>query len=292
MANIRGEHQRSPSPTTLRICSHGVAEWSRLDGMGQLDDVRLSFNAVADVYDAVRPSYPPVLFDAMFQLLPSEPEIVEVGPGTGQATRELLARGASVHAIELGPAMASRLRSNLPLDRLRVTVADFEDADIPAASADAVFAATAYHWITAPAQLNRPASILRPGGLIAIFDLIQVDSPDDSGFFSAVQPVYERNGQGHFGSPAPTRVHATPPIHDRLAQDDRFKHVSLHSCDWDQTYTASDYRKLMLSYSGTQSMNEHDRIRLLDDIEAIVEQDFDGRVVRPIVATLTSASLA
>ena len=246
---------------------------------------------MVDVYDAVRPSYPAVLFDAMFQLLPSEPEIVEVGPGTGQATRDLLARGASVHAIEIGPAMATRLRSNLPSNRLRVTVADFEDAVIPPASADAVFAATAYHWITAPAQVNRPASILRPGGVVAIFDLIQVDSPEDCGFFVAVQPVYERYGQGHFGPPAPTRTLAKPPIHDRLAGDGRFDHVSLRRVEWDQIYTASDYRKLMLSYSGTQSMNEHDRIRLLDDIEAIIERDFDGRVTRPIVATLTSASL-
>ena len=75
--------------------------------MGRLDDVRLSFNEAVDVYDEVRPSYPDALFDALFQLLPAGPEIVEVGPGTGQATKDLLVRGASVHAIEIGPAMAA-----------------------------------------------------------------------------------------------------------------------------------------------------------------------------------------
>jgi hypothetical protein len=44
------------------------------------DDIRLSFNEVADIYDKVRPSYPADLFDALFQRLPSQPEIVEVGP--------------------------------------------------------------------------------------------------------------------------------------------------------------------------------------------------------------------
>ena len=86
--------------------------------MGRPDDIRLSFNEAAEIYDRVRPSYPADLFDALFQMLPSEPEIVEVGPGTGQATKDLLARGASVHAIEIGPAMAAKLRSNLPSDRL------------------------------------------------------------------------------------------------------------------------------------------------------------------------------
>jgi len=73
----------------------------------------------------VSPSYPADLFDALFQLLPSEPEIVEVGPGTGQATKDLLTRGASVLAIEIGPAMAAKLRAKVGSDRLRVMVGDF-----------------------------------------------------------------------------------------------------------------------------------------------------------------------
>ena len=259
--------------------------------MGRLDDVRLSFNEAVDVYDEVRPSYPNALFDALFQLLPAGPEIVEVGPGPGQATKDLLVRGASVHAIEIGPAMAARLRSNLASDHLRVSVADFENVDIPPASADAVFSATAYHWISPTAQTSRPASILRPGGLVAIVDLVQVDSPSDLGFFAAVQPIYERYGQGHFGPPAPIRERAAPPIHSTLAADERFDRVALRRYDWDQSYSASDYRKLMLSYSGTQTMNERDRIGLLDDIEALIEQDYAGRVTRPLVATLTSAVL-
>ena len=112
------------------------------------EDIRLSFNEAADIYDRVRPSYPADLFDALFQMLPPQPEIVEVGPGTGQATKDLLARGASVLAIEIGPATAAKLRSNLPSDRLRVGVGDFEVMEIVAGQADAVVSATAYHWIS------------------------------------------------------------------------------------------------------------------------------------------------
>ena len=96
----------------------------------------------------MRPSYPEGLFDLLFQMLPSQPEIVEVGPGTGQATKDLLARGASVLAIEIGPATAAKLRSNLLSDRLSVRVGDFEVMEIAAGEADAVFSATAYHWIS------------------------------------------------------------------------------------------------------------------------------------------------
>jgi len=144
------------------------------------DDIRFSFNEVPEVYDRVRPSYPVDLFDTLFQMLPAQPKILEVGPGTGQATKDLLARGAFVHAIEIGPKMAAKLRSNLPSDRLSIGVGDFEAFEVMAGETDAVFSATAYHWISGQAQTDRPAVILRPGGLVAIVDVVQVDSPDDT----------------------------------------------------------------------------------------------------------------
>ena len=255
------------------------------------DDIRLSFNEAPEIYDKVRPSYPTDLFDALFQMLPSQPEIVEVGPGTGQATKDLLARGASVLAIEIGPATAAMLRSNLPSDRLRVAVGDFEVMEIAAAEADAVFSATAYHWISRGAQTDRPAAVLRPGGLVAIIDLIQVSSPEDAGFFAAAQPIYERHGQGHSGPPAPNRESVDPKIRAVLDEDHRFDCVDVRQYDWDQTYSASDYRNLMLSYSGTQMMEESDRVGLLNDMESFIRNDFGGVITRPLVVTLTTASL-
>jgi Methyltransferase domain len=255
-------------------------------------DRRLSFNEAAEIYDEVRPSYPADLFDALFEVLPPRPEIVEVGPGTGQATKDLLAHGASVLAIEIGPAMAARLRSNLPSDRLRVCIGDFEVTKIAEGSADAVFSATAYHWISPEAQTDRPAAILRPGGLVAIVESIQVDSPHDAGFFSAAQPIYERYGEGHTGPAPPTRGSVDPPMRTVLDADHRFDSIAIRRYDWDQTYSASGYRDLMLSYSSTQMMAESDRAALLDDMESFIRKDFGGFVTRPLVITLTTAALS
>jgi hypothetical protein len=88
--------------------------------------------------------------------------------------------------------------------------------DIEPASTDAVLSATAYHWISRDAQTDRPATILRPGGLVAIADLIQVDSADDQGFFAAAQPIYERYSEPYAGPPAPTRDSVDPPIRNAL----------------------------------------------------------------------------
>lgn len=255
-------------------------------------DKRLSFNEVPDVYHEIRPSYPPALYDSLFELLPQEPMILEVGAGTGQATRDLLARGASVHAVEIGPKTAAKLRSTLPGNQLRVTVGDFEELEIPSSSADALFSATAYHWISPKAQTDRPASLLRPGGVVAIVDLIQVTSSGDHGFFDAAQPIYERYGEGRKGPPAPTRDEVDPPMREVLQNDDRFSQVVVRQWDWDQTYSAADYRKLMLTYSGTQMMAPSAQLGLLDDTEAFINRHFHGQITRPLVATLTAARLS
>lgn len=260
--------------------------------MGQPDDIRLSFNEAAEIYDAIRPSYPASLFDALFEILPINPTVIEVGPGTGQATRDLLARGAAVHAIEIGPSMAAKLQSNLSSDQLRVSVGDFEQVSITPATVDAVFSATAYHWISPRGQVDRPALVLRPGGVMAIVDLIQVDSTDDDGFFTACQTIYDEYGQGHTGPPAPTRDAVDPAIRQVFDDDDRFHDVAVRRWDWNQTYTARQYQQLMLSYSGTQMMDERDRSGLVEDMAEFIEEHFAGSVTRPLVVALTTASLA
>jgi SAM-dependent methyltransferase len=174
------------------VAADGHSAAGKMLVVGPLPDKRVSFNEVPDIYDEIRPSYPAGLYDVLFGMLPRQPEIVEVGPGTGQATKDLLDRGATVHAVEIGPATAAKLRSNLATDRLRVTVGDFEHVAMAPSCADAVFSATAYHWISPQAQTDRPATLLRPNGVVAIVDLIQVTSPEDRGFFDAAQPIYEK----------------------------------------------------------------------------------------------------
>lgn len=252
-------------------------------------DIRLSFNEVPDIYDEIRPSYPSALYDGLFEMLPPQPTIVEVGPGTGQATKELLARGASVHAVEIGPATAAKLRSNLPSERLRVTVGDFEEVELPPSSADALLSACAYHWISRDAQTDRPARLLRPGGVVAIIELTQVTSSADRGFYAAAQPIYVRYGEGHRGPPAPLRGEVDPPARGVFENDGRFADVAVRKWDWDQTYSAAEYRKLMLSFSVTQVMDPSERLSLLDDMEAFVNRHFGGQITRPLVATLTTA---
>jgi hypothetical protein len=68
--------------------------------------------------------------------------------------------------------------------------------------------------------------------------------------------------------------------------------VKTHLYDWDQTYSAADYRDLMLSYSTTQMMSTANQLVLLGELETLIDTEFDGQITRPLVVTLTTANLA
>ena len=256
-------------------------------------DIRLTFDGVVDTYERARPSYPAALFDAFFAALPAHPKIVEIGPGTGQATVDLLARGAHVTAVELGPRLAQRVRQRFA-DNAALTVvnASFEDAALDRHSFDGVTTATAYHWIDHTAQIERPVELLRSGGVLGVIDLIQIDSPSDHGYFERVQPIYDAyHGEKSSWMPSSYDT-AESSVAERLRASELYSSVEVVRVPWDQTYTAAEYRDLLWTHSGTQMMPEPDRTSMVDELAAVVDAEFGGTVTRPLVATLTLATVS
>src|SRR6476659_4263597 len=184
------------------------------------------FDEVAELYDRVRPGYPDDLLDELAAVLPRSPVVVEVGPGTGQATKGLVARGARVTAVELGAHLAAVLARNLPT--VDVVIGPFENVDLAPGSFDAVVAASSYHWVPPEVRMTRPAALLRPGGHLALIALNQVASPTDRGFFDEVRHVFSRHGQPGTHEPVPTHEKLVPSFVDEIAASPEFTDLSVH----------------------------------------------------------------
>ena len=99
------------------------------------------FDEVAAEYDRYRPAYPDELVDQACQVagISSGDRVLEVGCGTGQLTRSLLARGLHVTAIEPGENLIALARQNLA--GAEFVNARFEDALLPREQFRAVFSA-------------------------------------------------------------------------------------------------------------------------------------------------------
>ncbi|MFE5856577.1 class I SAM-dependent methyltransferase [Streptomyces sp. NPDC056500] len=130
----------------------------------------LSFDTAAARYDSARPGYPPALFDAIEEITGRSlhgMRVIDVGAGTGIATRLLRARGARVTAVEPGPGMAAQLRRTLPDTPLVLGSGDA----LPLAdgSADLITYAQSWHWTNPARSLPEALRVLRPGGALALW---------------------------------------------------------------------------------------------------------------------------
>jgi ubiquinone/menaquinone biosynthesis C-methylase UbiE len=133
---------------------------------------RLSFDAVAQDYDRFRPSYPPELVDEACAIagVRAGSRVLEIGCGTGQLTTALAERGLRIDAIDPGPRMVEIARRRAP--DVRFHVGSFEDVELPAGAFEAVFSATAVHWVDPDVGWAKAARVLRPGGTFALLSMI------------------------------------------------------------------------------------------------------------------------
>ncbi len=138
------------------------------------------FDPLVEFYDAARPSYPDALFESLAAL--TRPllgaRIVEVGAGTGIATRGLRERGATVLPLDHGAAMLARLQARGAAFPPAVQ-ADAHQLPVRSGWADLVCYAQAWHWTDYPRAAAEAARVLRPGGALAIWwNLVDAEGLD------------------------------------------------------------------------------------------------------------------
>lgn len=131
------------------------------------------FDTMADEYDRHRPTYPDELVDRACEIagLSADDRVLEIGCGTGQLTRSLVARGLQVTAVEPGAsliALAAGDHSEVEFVNRR-----FEDARLDAPF-PALFSASAFHWVDPDVSWRKAAESLTPGGALALIQYIAV----------------------------------------------------------------------------------------------------------------------
>jgi SAM-dependent methyltransferase len=123
-----------------------------------------SFGAAAAAYDRLRPSPPPAALDWL--LAGDERRVLDLGAGTGQVTRPLLACGLEVIAVEPDERMRELLTARSPTAVVLAGAA--EAIPLPGADVDAVLVGAAWHWFDAAAATAETARVLRPGGRLGV----------------------------------------------------------------------------------------------------------------------------
>ncbi|GAB4060581.1 hypothetical protein GCM10028775_76870 [Catellatospora paridis] len=200
----------------------------------------LSFGVMAEAYEQFRPGYPVELLD-MVMAYAGRPvrTALEIGAGTGKATRLFAQRGITVTATDPDGAMLAELRKHVPANVQAVRSA-FEDLG-PGESYGLVYAAAALHWTNPEGRWPRMAALLEPGGVFASCGgPIRLADPAVEEAVRVARAPFLENDE----VPSPD---GTPPEHDmqwpgtELQQSEWFADVQQSVIERRLTMSARDY---------------------------------------------------
>jgi ubiquinone/menaquinone biosynthesis C-methylase UbiE len=190
-----------------------------------------SFTQVADDYAAYRPGYPDILFDRIQELSPALPDsvVLDVGAGTGNATRRLGQVYASAIGVEPSDGMREQAR-RMGGDYVAGTAEALPFRD---GSVQVITAAQCIHWFDVTRFCVEAARTLVPCGIVVAFG--EGPAPD-APFRPAVHRVVDQYLKDH-EIVEPSRspsfgVKATNALADAGFVDVRTE-VFDHEVEWD-----------------------------------------------------------
>jgi SAM-dependent methyltransferase len=244
---------------------------------------RSLFDPLVDAYDAARPTYPDRVFDDL-ERLAGRPiagaDVVEVGAGTGIATRRLLERGARVFPLDIGPAMLGRLRDRTP--GIPAALGDGEALPLRSGVADLVCYAQAWHWMRVPVAAAEAVRVLRPGGALAVW-WNDVEAEDQT-WWQRQQDRLEAMSPGY------TRGYRTSrPYADELRWTGQFTEVVTLGGRWTRRLDIDTYLTWMRSKSYVAAIGDQEEDFLEAERRSILRAFPDGIVEEPFSTLLVVA---
>ncbi|MCL2517110.1 MAG: class I SAM-dependent methyltransferase [Oscillospiraceae bacterium] len=151
---------------------------------------RVHFDEIVVNYDKARPEYPSELFADVFNYVKGK-KALEIGAGTGKATKPFLDAGYDVTAVELGANMSEFLRAKF--ENLNVINAAFEEVELEYDTYDLIYAGSAFHWVDQSVGIPKVLRTLKSGGVFALFrynNLSPVNDELDDEIFKVFEKHY------------------------------------------------------------------------------------------------------
>ena len=251
------------------------------------------FNEVPGLYDRVRPTYPDELFADLVAItgLNQRSSVLEVGCGTGQATRSLAALGCSVTAVEPGEGMGTLARQRLgAFPNVEVETSSFEAWDDHSRRFDVLLAASAWHWVDPSIGWQRAHDVLQPGGWMALLGHVVVRREGEPEVYAETADLHERLVPGN-----PDWGH--PPLEAEVRATDEgwgppndpgplFGPTIVRWFPTVQWFDGEGFADLLRSTSLYRKLDSEVRERLLDAIAERIRTQMGDRASRRYLSVL------
>ena len=248
---------------------------------------RTVFGMDAAGYHASRPGYPAPLYRLIAARMPATAAIAEIGPGTGLATETLDAFAPRRFvAFEPDPVLAANLQTRFA--HLEVIDDDFCRANVEGGF-DLIAAASSFHWLDPDEAFDKARALLKPGGCLAIWWNVYRQRGIGDPFAEAVEPLLA--GLDLPPSEAADRHYSLDvDLHrDRLLAHG-FDNVAHRVFRRRRALSPARARALYASFSLVRLLPLSQREALLDAIERLVAEQFDGSASSVVLSPLYLAT--
>lgn len=232
-----------------------------------------TFNEVADAFDRWRPAYVPELYQDLFAYRPIGPSsrALEIGIGTGQATRPVLETGCALTAAEPGDRLAGRAREKFrAFPKFTVVNETFQDFEAPQGQFDLIYAAASFHWIPEETGYPKAFGLLKSGGAFARFACHSDYRKGQEALFAAIQQVYAVYMPG--SAPPPVYGEADAARRAALAEKYGFVDSTFRLYHRTRTYTGREYAALIGTYSDHIALGEVRCQELCGGVEEAIDR--------------------
>ena len=158
-------------------------------------DFRKTFDKIPESFDKYRPRYCDELFEELIIRceLNSNKKVLEIGPGTGQATEPILKTGCDYTAIELGENFTSFMKKSFgAYSNFNIINADFEKQIFEKNVYDLVYSAATIQWIPEQIAFSKTYDMLKPGGYLAMFMTRSDESSLNENLSYEIDQVYKK----------------------------------------------------------------------------------------------------
>ena len=157
-------------------------------------EFRTIFDTIPEAFDRYRTRYCPELFACLLEEsgTTGKSAVLELGPGTGQATDPVLDTGCDYSCIELGnnfAAMLTRKYGKRP--NFHLIHDDFITHDFGGRQFDLIYSAATIQWLPETAAFAKTFALLKPGGMLAMLQTRRDYRTPNPALYEKIQQVYD-----------------------------------------------------------------------------------------------------